>query len=693
MPEMNTNYNFANEKFIINPDVYFTVDTTVVNGHRICQLKTLKIYYHGEIFEMKLGKTWYRYVIEHGLQSIFSVELINYLNQIINHENLYEVYSSESKLDNLGLKSSVVRPHDRDLQQELSSFIIHDKSNEINLNRYKEGLISDSHFVKSELNKTRNPNFPICYSKFEEIKNIPVFCYVHPSLRINQGSTIILCHIGYILEKLANYHRFPEFNTQAVISFMNVVNEAYRNNLTAEHLNEIDFKIEIEKLQKKYLKKKEKCKSLEKQMEDLFTKIDNQTEEICNLNKKIDNQSKKIDKQTAKIDKQTKKIGNQTEEICNLNKKIGDQTEEISNLNKKIDNQSGTICSLESKVIGGLRVIQQMKNSQDLTYKIVQETNQKQIQFLKNEVPPSAIGMKQTDEITLFIYSPRLQQEVINSLPDLKLNDGDLILDTISCQTKDLKTHLIKHKYYKLAKGMKSEDEIITYRLTCNSLDLNKFAQRFSVSSNLLDGKGKFIRKFIVNKSNLEVFKTEFNEFVDSLEENHRKTIELLKDSSSIVSNYKDDANELIDNYIQDDFYDKNEIKNTTIKAQIDYLTLTVQEIKNNQEVQSNQISEIKNNQEIQSNQISEIKNNQLVMMNLLTSLNPKIKHFQIKLDHYYYDVIDENNQVMYATKRSKDGLFSEFQPLTKELFNKSIFRDKDHIKDIYLPSKRKIIE
>ena len=110
MSEMNTNYTFANEKFTINPDVYFTVDTTVVNGHRICKLKTLKIYYHGELFEMKLGKTSYRYVIEHGLQSIFSVELVNYLNRFIFHENLYEVYSSESKLDNLGLKSSVVGP-------------------------------------------------------------------------------------------------------------------------------------------------------------------------------------------------------------------------------------------------------------------------------------------------------------------------------------------------------------------------------------------------------------------------------------------------------------------------------------------------------------------------------------------------------------------------------------------------------
>lgn len=66
----------------------------------------------------------------------------------------------------------------------------------------------------------------MCYSNYEEIKSIPVFCYVHPSLAINQGNTIILCHIGYILEKLANYKRFPEFNTQAVISFLNATNKS-----------------------------------------------------------------------------------------------------------------------------------------------------------------------------------------------------------------------------------------------------------------------------------------------------------------------------------------------------------------------------------------------------------------------------------------------------------------------------------
>ena len=82
MSEINTNYNFINERFSINTDVYFTVDTTVINGHRICKLKSLKINYHGDIFEMKVGSTIYKYIIADGLQSIFSVELINYLNLI-----------------------------------------------------------------------------------------------------------------------------------------------------------------------------------------------------------------------------------------------------------------------------------------------------------------------------------------------------------------------------------------------------------------------------------------------------------------------------------------------------------------------------------------------------------------------------------------------------------------------------------
>ena len=264
MTEMNINYNFSNEKFSINPDVYFTVDTTVINGHRICKLKTLKIYYHGDSFEMKSGSNIYELIIKHGLRSIPSVELVNHLNQLINHENLYEVYS-----DKFDMKMAVGRSPQRYFQQDISSFIIHDNSNDFNPDRYKPDLILDSKFIKSELDKLRNSNYPLCYSSYGEIKNIPVYCYVHPSLAINQGNTVILCHLGYILEKLANYKKFPEFNTQAIISFTNIVNESSRTNKTVEIKNQANFEIEVEKLQNMYMKKKEKCKSLKNEITEL----------------------------------------------------------------------------------------------------------------------------------------------------------------------------------------------------------------------------------------------------------------------------------------------------------------------------------------------------------------------------------------------------------------------------------------
>ena len=301
MSEININYVFVNEKFSINSDVYFTVDTTVINGHRICKLKTLKIYYHGDIFEMKVGSAVYKYIINDGLQSIFAVELINYLNRYINHDNLFEIYSNDSKPENFDSKSSVLWSQHRNNQQEISSFILHDKSNEINSNRYKEGLIQNSLFIKSELNKLRNSNYPTCYSKYNEIKNIPIYCYVHPSLAINQGSTIILCHIGYILEKLANYKKFPEFNTQAVVSFLNIVSESARTDKSVEKINNLNLEFENEKLQKKYLKKKEKCKSLKNEIAELKQLMRNVNQSNIDMKSEITGLSQQVSNQTNEI--------------------------------------------------------------------------------------------------------------------------------------------------------------------------------------------------------------------------------------------------------------------------------------------------------------------------------------------------------------------------------------------------------
>lgn len=87
------------------------------------------------------------------------------------------------------------------------------------------------------------------------------------------------------IEKLANYKRFPEFNTQEVISFLNVVSESSITDKTEEKINNLNLEIENEELQKK-------CKSLEKELEEI-------KQEISGLHNKIGTQSKKIDNQTS----------------------------------------------------------------------------------------------------------------------------------------------------------------------------------------------------------------------------------------------------------------------------------------------------------------------------------------------------------------------------------------------------------
>lgn len=410
---MNTDYIFSNEKFIINQDVYFTVDTTVIDGHRICQLKTLKIYYHGDIFEMNYGSQLYLYIIANGIRSIFSVELINYLNKFINDENLYEIYNDDSKLDNYNVKNRIGAPLYDDIQQELSSFIIHDKFNEINPNRYKSGLIYHRQIIKSELEKTRNPNFPICYSKYEEIKNIPVYCYVHPSLAINQGKTVILCHIGYILEKLANYKRFPEFNTQAVISFINIVNEASRSNLTVEKLNDLDFKIELEKLQKKYLKKKEKCNSLKRKVEEMNQNILDLKDEIKGLKGDLNTNTSIL-----------------SSVLANTNKIIEtsiEYHEDISSRDKQLKNK------------------------------------------METKLPQRIITTDSTDEVLLLFVSKSLNDK-IHSLND-NITEEDIIINSISCQSEILQKELNYHDYNP------ETDKILFKTNHGNSLDLNRFVK------------------------------------------------------------------------------------------------------------------------------------------------------------------------------------------------------------------------
>ena len=166
---------------------------------------------------------------------------------------------------------------------ELKNLILH--KNDYDINRYKQNLIQNSFFIKTELEKYRNSKYPICYKSFNEIKTIPVYCYVHPSLAINQKETIILCHLGYILEKLASYKSMPEFNTQAMISFLNVTSQA-QIGTSIDSWNLQDFRYEYEKLQKMYLSIRDKYKAKKIENKSLKEEYRELKETLKSMNQK-----------------------------------------------------------------------------------------------------------------------------------------------------------------------------------------------------------------------------------------------------------------------------------------------------------------------------------------------------------------------------------------------------------------------
>ena len=642
---MNTDYTFINEKFSITEDVYFTVDTTVIKGNKICKLKTLKIFYHGDSFEMNSGETVHKYFIQYGIRSIPSIELINYLNNLINHENLYNVYSDEFD-SNL----SACPWARRENKQDLSSFIIHDKSNEYNSNRYKKGLISESHFIKSELDKLRNLNYPLCYSNYDEIKNIPVFCYMHPSLAINQGSTIILCHIGYILEKLANYKKFPEFNTQAIISFTNIVNESSRTNKTVEIKNQANFEIEVEKLQNMYMKKKEKCKSLKNEIAEL-KRI------MLDVNSKNDyliNQNNNLLSEVSDL-----KVDNQ-----NLNNKNDKLLSEVSGL--KGDN-------LEIKHSLSIVTENVIQMSKDM---LINQTCSKKT--IKKELPKNYISTKSTEEVFILINKPSLTADISNDYEGLSIND--VVLDSISCQLRDRNQNLVKHEFDE------DEDEIIFESRHGNSLDFNKFVQEhrnlIRPLNDIVKTNNKYIRKFVVKIFDLEELKEELKKLIiisngprEELLEINNKSIEQvvnpLKNISNAISNIyspDEEAKTNLDLLIQkindklDRYQEENRINNEKINQNIENLNQKVEE-----NIQETKI--VKRN--------TELILDQQITKQIFKQIFGENEEIEIFKNHKYRTINAGVEFMKYPTQESKGRAIKESYLTVNDLLN-SRFRSSD---------------
>ena len=628
----------------LNKENYFSVQSKLIEfGDETVRLVNLRSINGiiGEKFDLtdpKLQK-----IIMDYLRFSNNIELLNIYSRKYNKFNWFEIYNSDEIINQLANKLT-------------ENIQLADKFDESKVKNELKGL--NNLLIPSKLYQNVHKSLPL----FEKIdidtcKFIPIW-YINGSPKTKANCCELFTTFEILIHILSK--RF--------ISFKSILLD-----LSSVHIQKSQF----------YGKKLEAYLKMEKDsLADLLLQKD---KTIDKLNKKIDDLIKTVKSQTQEIKSQTSIIENQT---------------------SRIDKQIDRISSLETKLIDGLDVIQKLHESHQEVDQLVQKSNNEQIHILKNYIPPEVIGRNQTKETIMFIYSPRLNDEIIQNLPHLKLESNEIILDTISCQLRDRSSHLEKHKFDK------NKDQIIVEKHLCNSLDINKFIQNYSTVTKKLDSHGKYIRKFIVSLSNIDKFKIEFENYINEIESKHNQIISSLEGTSSKVSSVKNDVKDILMNYIQEDYYDKDEIENTFLTSRINYLTKIVEnsnsqieemkniqsinnerivKIENSQSINDERIVKIENSQKQQIKQIEEIKNTQSTIIDLLKKINPKIDKLQIKNGHFYYDIeVEPSGEVKYATKRCKNGIFANYEPLTENLIKNSIFRDKDNPREIYLPSKRR---
>lgn len=670
---MNNSFNFHKEIFNITSEINFAVQTAVFNGNKICQLKTLEINYKGKIFKMVVGTPLHQHLIQHGLRTINSVELINYLNKIINGDNLFEVYNENTQNSILENKFQVGgTPHlvqDHVVESKNKNCLKNNKLEKLilhqdiiyDIKRYKDNLIDGIkyRFIKSELIKTRNPKYPTVYHNFDEINVVPMFCCVHPSLATNRKETIIICHLGYILEKLASYKSFPEFNTQAMISFMNMTNTVHDTGASnLESLNKYEMMDKIKSLMDKNNSLTAKINQMQRTMNSLNINI----QELNETNKSLNETNKELHINIQELNSTNNKLRSDIQELNETNQELIDTNQGLRN----------DISSYESKIESSLELIQNMFTRQTSINKQVQKCNSEQIETIKNHIPPEVIGMKQTHETIMFIYSPRIDREIRLKFPKLKIDDDEIILNTISCQTSQLSKELRYHKFDP------ETDKIYIQHELSNSLDINKFMKTHSKLVHQLEAP-LLIRKFAIKRDAIDLFIAEFNKFVEEIRKRHEALMNELHNSSTNVNVMTSEVQNLLQNYIQNEYDDRDHITNEMIWGRVSLIERTIQA--NQTEI----MQKINENQTEVLQKINEIQTEVRSISDRLRELDRKVHQFQIKLGHYYYDVrFEDDGSVSYATKRDRNGNFSNYVSLTEDILNSALFRDKDHIKNFY---------
>ena len=278
---------FKHENYNIASDIRLEADVAYIQGQPIVKTKTVVLYYRGATFRASVyGSSFQRLLSMDVIRPQYTVELINYLSRLINHDNLFEIYVNNRNAEKYSLEELTFVKQENDEHRGPTVF---DKS------EYSEGLLDDhDQFILKELLKTLNTKFSRTFNSIDELNYVPVYGYISSSSSISRTSEPIL-HLAIVFNVLAHQDRFSGINNQEAIASFNSIMKAKRLNITTQDLNEHEYKNEIKRLKLELKREQQRAKgleiknkTLEEKIEEMNSKLDAQTQALNEANTKLD---------------------------------------------------------------------------------------------------------------------------------------------------------------------------------------------------------------------------------------------------------------------------------------------------------------------------------------------------------------------------------------------------------------------
>ena len=298
---------FKHENYNIASDIRLEADVAYIQGQPIVKTKTVVLYYRDKTFRAGVyGSKFQELLVMHVTRPQYTIELINYLSRLINHDNLFEIYVNNRNTEKYNLEELTFAKQENDKQGGPTLF---------NKTEYSEGLLDDhEQFILKELLKTMNTRFSRTFTSINELDYIPVYGYISSSTSISRTSEPIL-HLSIVFNVLAHQDRFSGINNQEAIASFNSIMKAKRLNITTQDLNEHEYKNEIKRLKLELKREQQRAKgleiknkTLEEKIEEMSSKLDVSAQQVQTLQVQTQTLQNSLNEANAKLDTQTQAL-------------------------------------------------------------------------------------------------------------------------------------------------------------------------------------------------------------------------------------------------------------------------------------------------------------------------------------------------------------------------------------------------